>query len=80
MIRKDMACARQHFEAQQLGSVAMFLASLGVDSDVALRGLLLDAKRHGLDLAGAVISVLDRPMRLVRGAIEMQLLNRPEGL
>jgi len=32
---------------------------------------LLDAKRHGLELAGAVIGVLDRPMRPVRGEFKL---------
>ena len=62
-----MAYARQHLEAHQPGAVAMFLTGMGADSDPAPRGRLLDAKRHGLELAGAVIGVLDRPMRPVRG-------------
>ena len=66
-----MAYARQHLEALQPGAVAMFLAGMGADSDPAPRGLLLDAKRHGLELAGAVIGVLDRPMRPVRGAFKL---------
>jgi neutral/alkaline ceramidase-like enzyme len=66
-----MAYARQLLEAHQPGAVAMFLTSMGADSDPAPRGLLLDAKRHGLELAGAVISVLDRPMRPVRGPFKL---------
>jgi len=62
-----MAYARQHLEAHQPGAVAMFLTGMGADSDPAPRGHLLDAKRHGLELAGAVIGVLDRPMRPVCG-------------
>ncbi len=66
-----MAYARQHLEAVQPGAVAMFLTGMGADSDPLPRGRLLDAKRHGLELAGAVIGVLDRPMRPVRGAFKL---------
>jgi hypothetical protein len=66
-----MAYARQHLEANQPGAVAMFLTGMGADSDPAPRGQLLHAKRHGLELAGAVIGVLDRPMHPVRGAFKL---------
>jgi neutral ceramidase len=66
-----MAYARQQLEALQPGAAAMFLTGMGADSDPAPRGRLLDAKRHGLELAGAVIGVLDRPMRPVRGAFKL---------
>ncbi len=66
-----MAYARQQLEAHQPGAAAMFLTGMGADSDPAPRGRLLDAKRHGLELAGAVMSVLDRPMRPVRGAFKL---------
>jgi len=66
-----MAYARQHLETHQPGAVAMFLTGMGADSDPAPRGQLLDAKRHGLQLAGAVIGVLDRPMQPVRGAFRL---------
>lgn len=79
-----MAYARQHLEAVQPGAVAMFLTGMGADSDPAPRGRLLDARRHGLELAGAVIGVLDRPMRPVRGGfkfiheeIELPLVDPP---
>jgi neutral ceramidase len=62
-----MAYARQHLESHQPGAVALFLTGMGADSDPAPRGGLLEAKRHGLQLAGAVLGVLDRPMRPVRG-------------
>lgn len=62
-----MAYARQHLEAHQPGALAMYLTGMGADSDPAPRGQLLDAKRHGLELAGTVIGVLGRPMRPVRG-------------
>jgi neutral ceramidase len=65
-----MAYARQHIEQHQPGAAAMYLTGMGADSDPAPRGRLLDAKRHGLELAGAVMGVLDRPMRPVRGAFK----------
>jgi hypothetical protein len=65
-----MAYARQQIEAMHPGAVAMYLTGMGADSDPAPRGRLLDAKRHGLELAGAVIGVLDRPMRPVQGALK----------
>ncbi len=66
-----MAYARQHLEAHQPGAVAIYLTGMGADSDPAPRGRLLHAKRHGLELAGAVIGVLDRPMRPVRGPFKL---------
>ena len=66
-----MAYARQHLEAHQPGAVAIYLTGMGADCDPAPRGRLLHAKRHGLELAGAVIGVLDRPMRPVRGAFKL---------
>jgi len=63
-----MAYARHHLEAHEPGAVAMFLTGMGADADPSPRGRLLDAKRHGLELAGAVIGVLNRPMHPVRGA------------
>lgn len=63
-----MAHARQLLEAHQPGAVAMYLTGFGADSDPAPRGRLLDARRHGLELAGAVMGVLSRPMRPVRGS------------
>ncbi|HOC57500.1 MAG TPA: neutral/alkaline non-lysosomal ceramidase N-terminal domain-containing protein [Verrucomicrobiota bacterium] len=66
-----MAYARQHLEAHQPGAAAMYLTGMGADCDPAPRGRLLDAKRHGLELAGAVIGVLDQPMRPVRGAFKL---------
>jgi neutral ceramidase len=66
-----MAYARQHLETHQPGAIAMYLAGMGADSDPAPRGRLLDAKRHGLELAGAVIGVLDRPMAPVRNGFKM---------
>jgi neutral ceramidase len=79
-----MGYARQHLEAVQPGAVAMFVPGFGADSDPAPRGRLLDAKRHGLELAGAVMGVLDRPMRPVQGTfglafqeVELPLVELP---
>jgi hypothetical protein len=66
-----MAYARQLIEQHQPGAVAVFLTGMGADSDPAPRGRLLDAKRHGLELAGAVIGVVDRPMHPVRGEFKL---------
>lgn len=66
-----MAYARQHVEAHHPGAMALFLTGMGADSDPAPRGRLIDARRHGLELAGAVVGVLDRPMRPVRGAFKL---------
>jgi neutral ceramidase len=66
-----MAYARQQLEAVHPGAIAMYLTGMGADSDPAPRGSLLDAQRHGLELAGAVIGVLDHSMRPVRGAFRL---------
>lgn len=62
-----MAYARQHLEAAYPGAMALYLTGMGGDIDPFPRGQLLHARRHGLQLAGAVSAVLDRPMRPVRG-------------
>ncbi|HZR16762.1 MAG TPA: neutral/alkaline non-lysosomal ceramidase N-terminal domain-containing protein [Verrucomicrobiae bacterium] len=66
-----MAYARQQLEAHQPGAIAIYVTGMGADSDPSPRGKLLDAKRHGLELAGAVMRVLDRPMRPVRGLFKL---------
>jgi hypothetical protein len=66
-----MAYARDHLQALVPGASALYVPGMGADSDPAPRGLLLDAKRHGLELAGAVMGVLDRPMRPVRGGFKL---------
>jgi hypothetical protein len=66
-----MAYARQQLEALHPGAVAIYLTGMGADSDPAPRGQLLDAKRHGAELAGAVVGVLDHPMRPVRGGFKL---------
>jgi len=65
------AYARQHLEAVYPGTMALFLQGMGADSNPAPRGSLLDSKRHGLELAGAVAGVLKRPMRPVRGTFKL---------
>jgi hypothetical protein len=66
-----MAYARQHLEAHFPGATALYFTGMGADSNPSPRGKLLEAKRHGLELAGAVASVLDRPMRPVRGPLRL---------
>ncbi len=66
-----MAYARQLLEAHQPGAVGMYLTGMGADINPSPRGPLLDAKRHGLELAGAVMGVLARPMRPVHGAFKL---------
>ncbi len=66
-----MGYARQLLETHQPGALAVFLTGMGGDANPSPRRSLLDAKRHGLELAGAVIGVLNRPMRPVRGAFKL---------
>ena len=65
-----MAYARQYLEAIYPGAIAAYLTGMGADSNPFPRGRMLDAKRHGLELAGAVAGVLDRPMRPVSGELK----------
>lgn len=64
-----MAYTRQQLEGLYPGVTALYLTGMGADSNPYPRGTLMDAKRHGLELAGAVASVLDRPMRPVAGEL-----------
>ena len=66
-----MAYARRHLEGLHPGAVAMYLTGMGGDLDPTPRGGLIVARRHGLELAGAVVGVLDHPMRPVRGAFKL---------
>lgn len=66
-----MAYAREQIEALYPGTVAMYITGMGADSNPSPRGTLLDAKRHGAELAGAILGVLDRPMRPVNGALKL---------
>lgn len=64
-----MAYARQYLEALYPGTVCAYLTGMGADSNPSPRGRILNSKRHGLELAGAVAGVLDRPMRPVSGSL-----------
>jgi hypothetical protein len=66
-----MGYARQHLETLYPGVVVMYVTGMGADSNPSPRGRLLDAKRHGVELAGAVIGILNHPMRPVRGAVRL---------
>jgi hypothetical protein len=66
-----MGYARRHLEALLPGAVAIYLPGMGADSNPSPRGTLLDARRHGLELAGAIMTVLNRPMRPVRGPLKL---------
>jgi neutral ceramidase len=66
-----MTYARQLLEANLPGAVAMYVTGMGADADPSPRGTLLDARQHGLELAGAVMGVLGRPMRPVRGPFRL---------
>ena len=66
-----MGYTRQQIESLYPGAVAMYLTGMGADSNPSPRGTLLDAKRHGIELAGAVLGVLNRPMRPVRGSLRL---------
>jgi neutral ceramidase len=65
-----MGYARQQIQSVYPGVTAIYLTGMGADSNPSPRGRLLDARRHGLELAGAVAGVLDRPMRPVRGQMK----------
>ncbi len=66
-----MAYAREQLRAVLPGAAALYVPGMGADSDPSPRGFLVDAKRHGLELAGAIMGVLDRPMRPVRGEFKL---------
>ena len=66
-----MGYACQLLESYQPGAAALYLTGFGGDSNPSPRARLLDAKRHGLEMAGAVLGVLDRPMRQVRGPFKL---------
>ena len=63
--------ARSHLESLVPGAVALFLTGMGADANPSPRGSLLLSKRHGLELAGAVIGVLGHPMRPVEGPVKL---------
>jgi hypothetical protein len=67
-----MAYARRHLEAAFPGTKAVYLVGFGADINPSPRGTLQDAKRHGLELAGAVTGVLNRPMTPVEGSLRRE--------
>jgi hypothetical protein len=80
-----MAYAREAIERVLPGAMAMYVPGFGADIDPSPRGPLLRAKQHGVELAGAVLGVLNRPMRPVRGEprlayqeVPLQLSDPPE--
>lgn len=64
-----MAYARMHIEAAFPGTKGVYLTGFGADANPSPRGLLIHAKQHGLELAGAVAGVLSRPLRPVAGPV-----------
>ncbi|HAV63315.1 MAG TPA: hypothetical protein DCY13_13235 [Verrucomicrobiales bacterium] len=72
-----MAYAREQLEALYPGATALYMTGMGADSNPAPRGSLLDAKRHGVELAAAVIEVLNRPMREVGGDVRFAFAEAP---
>ncbi|HOW65908.1 MAG TPA: neutral/alkaline non-lysosomal ceramidase N-terminal domain-containing protein [Candidatus Paceibacterota bacterium] len=64
-----VAYARQHLEACYPGILPIFMQGMGADQNPSPRGSLLDSRRHGLQLAGAIAGVLNRPMRPIEGAL-----------
>lgn len=62
--------ARAHLETVYPGAHAVFLTGMGADCNPSPRGSLLMSQRHGLELAGAVVGVLNHPMRYISGPIE----------
>ncbi|MCG8365781.1 MAG: neutral/alkaline non-lysosomal ceramidase N-terminal domain-containing protein, partial [Pseudanabaenales cyanobacterium] len=67
-----MGHARNLLETHYPGATAMFLPGFGADLNPSPRATLLDAKRHGLRLAGAVMSALSRPMRAIEGRLALR--------
>jgi len=64
-----MAHARQHIESVYPDAVAMFLTGMGADQNPTPRGDILEARRHGLELAGAVVGALQGPMSRIEGPL-----------
>ena len=64
-----MAYARTSLENVYPGAMAIFMTGMGADQNPSPRGDIMDAKRHGVELAGAVIEVLNKPMRSVEGRL-----------
>jgi hypothetical protein len=66
-----MAYARHHLETTEPGAVAIYLPGFGGDADPYPRGTLMHARRHGMELAGAVVGVVDRGMRPIAPDFKM---------
>lgn len=66
-----MGYARDYLEDAFPGARALYLAGCGADINPAPRGSLDLARRHGLELAGAVAGALGRPLRPVRGRLRL---------
>ncbi len=64
-----MGHAREDIEAAFPGVRALYMTGFGGDANPSPRGSLALARRHGLELAGAVAGILARPLRPVRGPI-----------
>ena len=64
-----MGYARMHLESVYPGAMAVYITGMGADINPVPRGALLWAKRHGLELAGAVATVLNQPMKPIRGNV-----------
>jgi hypothetical protein len=64
-----MAYARELLEGAFPGAKAIYLTGCGADANPSPRNRLSFAKQHGLELAGAVTGVLNRPMRPVTGPL-----------
>jgi hypothetical protein len=64
-----MAYAREHIEKAFPGTKAIYLTGFGADINPSPRGRLSHAKQHGLELAGAIAGVLNRPMEPIAGRL-----------
>ena len=64
-----MAYAREHIRSVYPQAIPIYLTGMGADQNPSPRGDIMEAKRHGLELAGAVVGVLQRPMQPVEGSM-----------
>jgi hypothetical protein len=71
-----MAYARSFIE-ETMQTEALFLTGMGADSNPSPRGSLKHSKRHGLQLAGAVVGVLNRPMKKITGPMSFAFREVP---
>src|SRR5207245_4486958 len=61
--------AAEYLERAHPGATALFVTGCGADANPEPRGKLDFARQHGLELAGAVSSVLSGPRTPVQGAL-----------